>query len=228
MPVDEQSRLGELVRSTRGISSCQVYREAWLAASPSSVGSRLSHGRLGRGVAVQVHVRLVVAVGVVLLGAVAGDMTGLSALVAALASGAKGAAVGSRAVARDVAQLAARVAFDGLRLAVTSVVVGPAALVAGCGTSARGKTATTVATSEASAGNRRSTATESRGARVRRVGARADVVAELTAIMATAGSASAAKTKGRAVGLDVAQALAVIALLGFRGARQRAFAGLVI
>jgi hypothetical protein len=106
-------------------------------------------------------------------------------------------------------------------------VVRSAALVAGCGPSTRGKAATAVASSKASAGNRGSTATESRGASIRgRAGTH--VVAELMTVVATAGGAGAANAKGRAVGLDVAQALAVIALLGFRGARQRAFAGFMI
>jgi len=191
-----------------------------------SLGS-LSHRSRGRAVAVQVPILLVIPVGVILLRAFARDVTRLAALVAALASGAKRTAVGSRAVTGDVTQLAARVTLDGLRLAVASVVVRPAALIASSGASSR-ESATTVASSKASAANRGSSATESRGARVRRVRARANIVAELTAVVAAAGSASAAKAKGRAIRLDVAQALAVVALLGLGGARQRALAGLVI
>lgn len=57
-------------------------------------------------------------------------MTGLAALVACLASGAERTSVGSGAVSRDVAKLATSVALHGLRLAVTSEVVGTTALVA--------------------------------------------------------------------------------------------------
>lgn len=63
--------------------------------------------------------------------AVAGNVAGLGALVADLAGGAERAAVGSSAVTRDVAELAAGVALHGLGLAVTGEVVGTTALVAG-------------------------------------------------------------------------------------------------
>lgn len=61
------------------------------------------------------------------------DVASLRALIADLAGGAQGAAVGSRAVTGDVAQLATGIAFHGLGLAVTGKVVGTAALVARCG-----------------------------------------------------------------------------------------------
>lgn len=65
-----------------------------------------------------------------LLGAVAGDVAGLAALVAGLSGSVERAAVWSRAVARDVAELAACVALHGLSLAIAREVVGPTALVA--------------------------------------------------------------------------------------------------
>lgn len=65
-----------------------------------------SRGRRDALVAIQVHLLLELAVGVVLLRAVARDVARLAALVAALACGAQRAAVGSRAVARDMAKLA--------------------------------------------------------------------------------------------------------------------------
>jgi hypothetical protein len=123
-------------------------------------------------------------------------------------------------------ELAARVALHGLRLAVAGVMVRSAALVAGCWARTAGKAATAVA-SKASTANGGAPA-EDRAARVGRVRAGPNVVAKLIAVVATTSRACAAKAESRAVGLHVAQALAVVALLGLRGARQRAFAGLVI
>ena len=54
------------------------------------------------------------------------------------------------------------------------------------------------------------------------------VVAGLAAVVAAAGRAGTANAKGRAISLDVAETLAVIALLGLGAARKRAFAGLVV
>lgn len=84
------------------------------------------------------------------VGAVPRDVAGLRALVADLAGGAQRAAIGRRAVAGNVSQLAAGVALHGLGLAVTGKVVGAAALVAG--RSARiAAVSTTEAATEASA-----------------------------------------------------------------------------
>lgn len=66
-------------------------------------------------------------------GTVARDVAGLGTLVADLAGGAEGTAVGGSAVTGDVAELAAGVALHGLSLAVASEVVGTTALVAGGG-----------------------------------------------------------------------------------------------
>ena len=52
-------------------------------------------------------------------------------------------------------------------------------------------------------------------------------VAGLAAVVAAAAGGVAAESEGRAVGLDVAETLAVVALLGLGGARQRAAVGLV-
>lgn len=60
-------------------------------------------------------------------------MASLGTLVADLAGGAEGAAVGGSAVTGDMAELAAGVALHGLSLAVTGEVVGATALVAGRG-----------------------------------------------------------------------------------------------
>jgi hypothetical protein len=86
-----------------------------------------------------------VAVGV-LLRAVARDVASLAALVASLARRVEGSAVRSGAVARDVAQLAAGVALHGLGLAVARKVVRTTALVAG------GRTTAAVTSTSESAG----------------------------------------------------------------------------
>lgn len=53
-------------------------------------------------------------------------------------------------------------------------------------------------------------------------------MAGLAAVVAAAGRAGTADAEGRAVSLDVAETLAVIALLGLSAARKRAFARLVV
>lgn len=92
------------------------------------------------------------AVGVGLVGAVARDVAGLAALVAGLAGSVERAAVRSRAIAGDVAELAASVALHGLSLAVACEMVGSAALVAGSGTSTANE-ATTAETAETATAN---------------------------------------------------------------------------
>lgn len=89
--------------------------------------NRRGGDRLG---AVDVDLGLNLTVGASPLGAVTRDVAGLAALVAGLAGRVKGTTVGSRAVARDVAELAASIALHRLRLAVASEVVRTAALVA--------------------------------------------------------------------------------------------------
>ncbi len=66
----------------------------------------------------------------VLLRAVARDMASLSALVAGLASGVERPTIGSRAVARNVSELAAGIALHSLSLAITGKVIRAAALIA--------------------------------------------------------------------------------------------------
>lgn len=56
-------------------------------------------------------------------------MTSLTALVAGLAGGVERATVGSGAVSRNMAELAASIALHRLRLAITSEVVWATALV---------------------------------------------------------------------------------------------------
>lgn len=160
----------------------------------------------------------------VLLGAISRDVAGLATLVAGLASSVQRAAVGSSAVARNVAELAACVALHRLCLTVTSEVVRATALVAGGRSSAARKaTALGESASEATAGNR------SASAHVRASGIRAGAsqVTRLSAVVATATSAGAAETEGRAVSLDMAQALAVVALLCLSSPWEGAAVGLV-
>lgn len=154
------------------------------------------------------------------LRAVAGDVAGFAAAVAGLTRGVERSAVRSRAVARDVAQLAASVALHGLSLAIAGEVVGSTALVASS------RTATTESAPEATAKcTARSTSATSHASA--RVGAVAGQVAGETARVAPSARSSAAQPKSRAVSLDVAKALAVVALLRLGGARVRASVRLV-
>ena len=155
-------------------------------------------------------------------------MAGLAAAVASLASSVEGAAVGSGAVARDVAELAAGVALHGLSLAVARKVVWSAALVAGGGAVDVGQAA--AETTESATRRGRSTATSAgAGARSRAgtllvsdsgkergLSSTYSDVADLSAGVAAASGSTAAQTKSGAVSLDVAETLAVVALLGWR------------
>lgn len=148
-------------------------------------------------------------------------MAGLAALVARLADSAQGAAIGGGAVAGDVAQLAASVALHGLSLTVACEVIGPSALVAG------GRTGT--AREGAAVEGRGISATGHHGGSTAHGSSRthAREMTRLAAVVAAATGRVPSQTKRRTVGLDMAQALAVVALLGLGGARQRAAVGLV-
>ena len=161
-------------------------------------------------------------VGGSLLGAVAGNVAGLAALVAGLASSVEGAAVGCGAVAGDVTELAAGIALHGLCLTITGEVVGATALVAGGRPRTAGETPAGV-TSVAATGDRPTpTHTDASGG-----GASTGQVTGLAAIVAAPVSSGSAQAESRAVGLDMTQPLAVIALLSLGGARERALVGLV-
>lgn len=168
-------------------------------------------------------------------------MASLTALVTGLASSVERATVGSSAVARDVAKLSARIALHGLGLAISGKVVGATALVAGSRTgTATETTSAAVATSESTAGDRTATAhggTDGVGASTLHV-CQSDAlyrlvretygkVTGLAAVVAAAAGAGAAQAEGRAVSLDVAQTLAVVALLSLGGTGQGAAVGLV-
>lgn len=157
-----------------------------------------------------------------LLWAVAGDVTSLTAPVASLASSVERATVGGGAIARDVTKLAASIALHGLSLAITSEVVGTTALVASGRARATREATAAVATSESTTAHRSTAAHGTNG-----VGASTSKMTGLAAVVAASAGASAAQAKGRAVGLDVAKTLAVVALLGLSGAGQRAAVGLM-
>lgn len=164
------------------------------------------------------------------LGALPADVAGLAAPVAGLAGRIGGAAIGRGAVTADVAELAAGVALHGLGLAVTSEVVGATALVA---LSSAVVLDTGVAAAEATAGS--TSATTDWGNRgsawswavalimlvSRRSGRRARKkctyrnVAILAARVAAVVAGATAQAQSRAVSLNMAEALAVVALLGW-------------
>ena len=159
---------------------------------------RSSDGSGDRGTAVTVDLSL---------SAVAGDVAGLAAAVASLASSVEGTAVRSSAVARDVTELAAGVALHGLSLAVTGEVVGATTLVA-----SRRTALTSEPTTEASVAATGSTSSTTHSW----VGAVAGEMAGQTAAVAAPAGAGAAQAQSRAVSLDVSKTLAVVALLGCR------------
>jgi hypothetical protein len=152
------------------------------------------------------------------LGAVAGDVASLTAAVARLTSRVERTAVRGSAVTGDMAELAAGVALHGLSLTIAGKVVGASTFVAG------GRTR---ATSEA-APEATETATGSSGAAAHgRARAVAGEMASHTAAVAAAAGAGTAQAQSGAVGLDVAEALAVVALLGLGSAGMGASVGLV-
>lgn len=104
-------------------------------------------------------------------------------------------------------ELAAGVAFHGLSLAIAGKVVGSTALVAGGRASAASETAP-----EASIAATGSTSTTAHSW----VGAVAGKMAGEAAAVAASACTGSAQTQSRAVGLDVSEALAMVALLGCR------------
>ncbi|KEQ57968.1 uncharacterized protein M437DRAFT_60492, partial [Aureobasidium melanogenum CBS 110374] len=97
-----------------------------------------------------------------LLVAFTGNVTSLAASVASLAGSVERATVGSSALARDVAELAASITLHGLSLAITSEVVGTTALVAGSRTRATRETTTEATTRTRSTATKTSSSTGSR------------------------------------------------------------------
>lgn len=192
-----------------------------------SLSSRGSRGRRGSGLSSN-HVTLFLGLAVgVFRRAIARDVAGLATSIARLSGGVKRASVRSSTVTRDVSEFTASVALHGLGLAIASEVIRPAALVAGGagGASIEATTRSEATTSITATGNWSSPSKIGSG----RVGAVASEMSGKTACIAgAAGWVRAVQAEGRAVSLDVAQTLAVVALLRFGGARQRALARLVV
>lgn len=128
-----------------------------------SLSSRSSRGRRGGSLgSSQVTLFLGLAVGV-LRGAVARDVTSLATSIAGLPGRVERTTIGSSAVTGDVSEFAASVALHRLGLAVASKVVGPAALVASCGTRSSAETPTRSETASKATTRNRSTAPDIRG-----------------------------------------------------------------
>ena len=148
------------------------------------------------------------------------NVADLSTPVARLASFVvDSAAVRGRAIARDVAQLAAGVALHGLGLAVASEVVGPSALVAGRGASIATAVATAhAATAACKASARRAVRAVAlcvRSARAFLKGLPSRTHSEVTKLAASIAArvASTAQAQGGAISLHMAETLTVVTLL---------------
>ena len=188
--------------------------------------------------------------------------TSLAAPVASLPSCAQRTTIGRSAIPADVAQLPASVAFHGLSLAVSSVMVRPAALVAS-GRPHAAEPAPSEPTANADADTNAdavSSATDTARSPTKCVSGRAIPslppaaaarpasqlflpsplfllfirvrrgsyqMAGITAIVAPGTSSCSGESQRGAIGLDVAESLAVVALLGIRGPRLRAHVRLV-
>ena len=174
------------------------------------------------------------------LWALPGDVTGLSAAVAGLAGGVKRTTVRGGAVAGNVTELSASIALHGLSLAVTGKVVWTTAFVAGSGAVDRGETTTETAkattgwrstTTSAGAGGTwgwaRTLREESESGSDENRGSTYSDVADLSAGVAATARRTTVQAKSWAISLDVAEALAVVTLLGLGGAWVGAVVGLV-
>jgi hypothetical protein len=145
-----------------------------------------------------------------------------------------------------VSELAAGIALHGLRLAVTSKVVRAAALVAGRLAGAADKASPCLAEAAAAdgsapveAGNRGvgAGALEKKksayvgGFSLSRTGGggtHSQVANRVAVVAPVVSGCAAAQTQGRALGLDVAETLAVVALLRLGGARHGALVRLMV
>ena len=144
-------------------------------------------------------------------------MPSLAAPVAGLARSVERSAVGRRAVAGDVSEFPARIALHSLSLAIARKVVGSTALVARRGTRTSSTAGKSAAETSRAAGSEAPARRWSTGAAPAHsgVGAVARKVAGKAAAVAAAARAGAAEAQRGAVGLYVAEALAVVALLGW-------------
>lgn len=154
------------------------------------------------------------------LWAVAGDVSGLTALVAGLASSAEWSTVWRSAVAGNVTELAAGEALQGLGLAVSGEVVALTALVAGgWAWSTLESPAWSKSSLESTAWSESSTASSWWGSAVA-----GKMSLKAARVAASSGSGEA---ESWAISLDVSNAGARVALLGLGGAWQWASIGLV-
>lgn len=154
------------------------------------------------------------------LWAVAGDVSGLTALVAGLASSAEWSTVWRSAVAGDVTELATGEALQSLSLAVSGEVVALTALVAGgWAWSTLKSSAWSKSSLESTAWSEGSTASSWWGSAVA-----GKMSLKAARVAASSGSG---KTECWAIGLNVSNAGARVALLGLGGTWQWASVGLV-
>lgn len=133
-------------------------------------------------------------------------MAGLTTLVAGLTRSVQRAAIGGGTISRDVAELAAGIAFHGLCLAIAGKVVRATALVAGSRSGATGESSTGRETSVATTGDGGSTSTHTdtdTDTDTSGVRARSGQVARLAAVIAAPVSSGAAQTESRAIGLNM-------------------------
>lgn len=153
------------------------------------------------------------------MGAVLGDVADLTTAVAGLAALAvEWATIWSGAITRDVSKFAASIALHGLSLAIASVVVRATALVAGsCAWHATAITTSEPTSSPTEAACRWCAASR---------GAVACKMTWLTARVAAA-TRSTAQAQSRAISLNVAKTLAVVALLRLGCAWVRAAVALM-
>lgn len=145
-------------------------------------------------------------------------MASLTALVTGFASSVERTAVGGSAIARDVTKLATSIALHSLSLAITSKVIGATALV----TSGRASTASKAATSEAAPVASTGDGAPARNSNAGGGWAGASQMSRLPTVIAATAGAGTAQAQGRTISLNVAQALAVVALLRLSGTRKRA------
>ena len=149
------------------------------------------------------------------LRAVTGDVASLAALVAGLACSVERAAIWCGAVTADVAELAACEALQCLSLAIPSKVVALTALVAGGWARALLESSTWSESTLESTARGECSATNSWCC----AAVTGEMAWETTGVATTSGSS---KAKGWAVGLDVSNARARVALLCLSGAWERA------
>lgn len=148
-------------------------------------------------------------------------MASFSALVAGLSGGVQRATVRGSAVAGDMAKLATSIALHSLSLAVPGKVVGTAALVTSRLARATSETTTSITTKSATTDGSTAAHANTSG-----IGASPGEMTGLSAVIAAAIAATGtAQTESRAIGLNMAKSLAVVALLSLRRSRKGTLVG---